>query len=319
MQSLNKNILTILEKEKAGIQAIRSIKDVLVHIQKLRGNSNLFGLLFTGYEDSDTKIYKDNIIELISSLKGSFNILDSLLDSNNTLVGIHRDLKQLETNLNIFHKDIFNLTVKHFDEYSKYATQSINLMIDIADKSYLLADNDKNQAILLNIVISIVLNLIENIGKLRAIGVKVVNKKVKNIHDISELQHHVEVIKHYNEIFDKEFILYINLIDNNKKTDGFLQIKQKLSENIKAFINLTETELLNQELIFIDPKFYFEQGNNIIEAEDVFYNEAFNILENYTETSIEKISRLIFKDNIIKYIGLASVTAFIIYTAQTLF
>lgn len=318
MQSQNKNILTILEKEKVGIQAVRSIKDVLFNIQKLRGNSNLFGLLFSGYEDSNAEIYKNNIIELIESLKGSFSRVHNLLESNEALVGIHRDLKKLEADLSVFHKNVFDLKMKHFDEYSKYAKQSINLMIDIADKSYLLSEEDKNQAILLNIVISIVLNLIENIGKLRAIGVKVVSKKVKNIHDTSELQYHVEVIKHYNEVFDEEFNTYIKLIDENKK-DKFIKIKQNLSESINEFVSLTKNELLNQELIFIDPQYYFEQGNNIIEAEEIFYNEAFNILENYTDDSIKSISRCIFKDNIIKYTGLVGVIMFIVYTAQTIF
>jgi len=319
MQSQNRNILTILEKEKAGIQAIRSIKDVLIKIQKLRGISNLFGLLFTGYDDSDTTMYdKNHILELISSLDGSFKTLDSLLETNDTLTGIHKDLKQLNLDLSNFHENVFDLTVKHFDEYSKYTRQSINLMIDIADKSYLLAMNDKNRAILFNIVINIVLNLIENISKLREIGVKVVNKKVKNIHDSSELQYHIEVIKNYSELFDKEFNTYLDLIDESSK-DKFLQIKNKLSESISHFVNLTETELLNQELIFIDPKYYFEQGDDIISAELVFYNEAFDILEKYTDNSIKSISRLIIKDNIIKYTGLVGVTAFIIYTAQTLF
>ena len=319
MQSQNENILTILKKERDGIQAIRHIKDLLVYIQKLRGNSNLFGILYINSEENQIELYKSNITKLIGYLNRSFAVLDDLLGTNESLIGIDRELKKLEANLSKFHINVFDITVKHFDEYSKHARSTINLMIDVADRSYLLAESDKHQAILLNLLINIVLNLIENVGKLRAIGVKVINKKVKNIHDISELQYYVEIVRNYTHSFNKEFDIYANIIDNKKEREKFLNLKNRLSKDINYFIKLTEEELLNQEIIFIEPKYFFEQGDDIIKSENIFYNEIFKVLDDYINSRIIAISKLILRDSLIKYTSIFSITAFIIYTAESLF
>jgi len=319
MQSQNENILTILKKEKNGVQAIRQIKDLLVHIQKLRGGSNLFGILSANSQETEVTIYKQHIIELINSLNQSFFVIDESLEINECLVNINQELKTLEKNLEKFHVNIFDITVKHFDEYSKHARNSINLMIDVADRSYLLAENDKHQAILMNLLINIVLNLMENVGKLRSVGVKVIYKKVKNIHDTSELQYYVEAVKNYTDIFNKEFDIYANLIESVGEREKFINLKNSLGRNINYFLKITEEELLNQEIIFIEPKYFFEQGNDIIESENIFYNEIFEVLENYIDQKIKSVSRTIFRTKLMKYSGIVATTTFMIYTSQNLF
>lgn len=318
MHSHNENLLTILKKEREGVQAIRNIKDVLVNIQKLRGNSNLFGILHMHSVNTEVDMYKQNITELIEKLDRSFAVLDDLLGSNSTLSGVDVDLKNLEEDLRRFHTNVFDLTVQHFDEYSKYARNSINLMIDIADRSFLLAETDKHQAILLNLLINIVLNLIENIGKLRAIGVKVINKKVKNIHDASELQYYIEIVKTYTNSFNSELDKYSPLILEDKEREKFINLKNRLAKDIDYFVKLTEEELLNQDLIFIEPKYFFEQGDDIIRSENIFYNEVFQVLETYIEERIKVINKKVIKEKILTYGSVSGLMAFIIYTASSL-
>jgi len=318
METQNENILTILKQEKDGILAIRNLRSILIKIQRLRGHSNLFGVLYANSNENDTEVYKNKISQLVEELNKGFSTLDKLLETNPSLSNIEEELKKLESNLDKFNTNIFDLTVLHFDRYTKYVRDTINLIIDVADHSYLLADSDEHQAIILNIIINIVLNLIETISKLRAIGVSIISKKVKSIHDTSELEYYIEIIKDYTSAFNRELDKYSALIDDNKEREKFFKLKDRLLKDIEYFIKLTEDELLNQDIIFIEPKYFFEQGDDIINSEALFYEEAFKILDDYITSRISSLSKVVLKEKIAQYTVVAGIISFIIYESLSL-
>jgi hypothetical protein len=317
MKSQNENILVVLQRELDGVNAIRSIKEVLVEIQKLRGASNLYGILYSYSNKEEVDSYKNHIIKLIERIDKNFTILGDFTGVNPTLSEADVEIKELEENIVKFHQNIFDITIHHFDEYSKYARETINIMIDVADRSYLLADIDEKRSLLINILINIVLNLIETIGKLRSVGVKIINKKVKNIHDVSELQYYIEIVRNYINIFNLEFDKYSTMIEGEER-EKFTSLKNRLAKDIDYFIKLTFEEVVKQDLIFIDPKYFFEQGDDIIRSESLFYNELFKLIENHLEKKIKKQKKVVFKERVLKYGTYLSILSFIGYSIWSL-
>ncbi len=316
MQSQNENILTILQKEKEGVGAIKHLKKILVNLQKIRGFANLYGI--TSTDNESDKAYREEILKLIDDLNQNFTDIDDLIGTNTLIVEIQQELKELENRIDSFNSNIFDLTLSHFEEYSKYIRDVINLIIDIEDRSYLLADEDKHQIILLDILTNTLLNLIENISKLRAIGVKIINKRIKSIHDASELQYYIEIVKNYIQSFNKNFEEYLELVQDKNQKDNLYRLYKRLTQDISYFVKLIEDELLSQEIIFIEPQYFFEQGEDVINSENIFYKEMFQVLDNYTDEKLSSISKVVLREKIGRYAIVLGITSFVIYKITTL-
>lgn len=312
MNSQNENILTVLKKESNGIKIIRNIKRIIITVQKLRGYVNISLLL---HLDNN---YTEKIKEEISLLSKEFDLLDFIIKDDISLAGVRKDLKNFNDALESLNLKVSGKGINYFNDYSKCIRVGINLIIDIADRSFLLAERDEIQAIILNIIINISLNMMENISKIRASGMSLINKKLKNANDESELKHYIGIIKNDLNLFQDKSNIYIAFIDSEKERVACYKTMHYLNKNIKDFLDLTEKELLNQDIIFIEPIYFFEQGELIFKFETSFYNKMFNTLENRINTRIAVISRNLLKEKIVKYSIVLLISSFILYTSQVL-
>jgi len=318
LQTKNQNILSILNRELEGIQAIHHLRDILVIVQKLRGGSMLYGILKSNSFDKEAGNYKKNLEEFIQKLENSFTMLEEVGEEESFLRHIQRETSKLENQLFKLNRNIFDLTISNFDEYSKNIRNLNNLIIDIADASYLLSESDRNEAVLLNILVNIAMNMVENLNKLRAIGIKVINKKVKNIHDTVEIQYYVENIKYYLELLNKEFDSYFSVQADLEDNAKIIFLKHRLSKDVEYFLKLAEEEILTQDLIFIEPRYFFEQGDDLFNSETLFYNELFALFTNHIKKRIAFYSKITFREKAISFSAVVSLTFFIIYQASQL-
>ena len=61
MQTENQNMLSILNRELEGIQAIHHLRDILVIVQKLRGGSMLYSILKSNSFNKEAGNYRKNL------------------------------------------------------------------------------------------------------------------------------------------------------------------------------------------------------------------------------------------------------------------
>ena len=158
------------------------------------------------------------------------------------------------------------------------------------------------------------MNLIEGIDKLRAIGVKTINKKLKNSNDAFEIQYYIESVKNYLDILTNELIEFVIITGDKEAENHFSSLK----ENIEYFIKLTEDELLKQDLIFIESRYYFEQGELVFKVKEKFGNLLFDDFKSSIEKEIDIVSKAVFKEKIFNASSIILVLALIFYTSHQL-
>ncbi len=308
-------MLSILNRELEGIEAIYHLRDILVIVQKLRGGSILFGILKSNSFDQEAEQYRKSIEDLIEKLERSFSMLEEVSKEENLLTHIKQETAKLENHLFRLNRNIFDLTISHFDEYSRSVRNLNSLIIDIADKSYLLSESDKDEAILLNILANIAMNMVENLNKLRSVGIKVIHKKIKSIHDATEIQYYVENVKHYLQLLNDECDRYFANQSRTDENAKILFLKHRLSKDVEYFIKLAEEEILTQELIFIEPRYFFEQGDDLFNSETLFYDELFLLFTTHVKKRIAFYSKISLREKTISYSAIASLSLLISYQA----
>ena len=309
----NENIKTLLEKERDGLVIIRKFNELLGEIQNLRNETNFIDLVLD-VSENEIENHKLKISGIIANLDRLFISIDEVLSKNIALEDLQREFNKLTQDLKKFNQNIFNPKIDHFQHLSKFARKVINLIIDTADRSYLLAEDKQEQMLLVNILIHLLVNLIEGIDKLRAIGVKTINKKIKNNNDAFEIQYYIENIKNYLDILEGELKEFIRITGDKQAETYFSSLK----ENIEYFIKLTEDELLKQDLIFIESRYYFEQGELVFKVKEKFGNLLFDDFKASIKKEIKSVSKAVFKEKIFISSSMILVLALIFYTSNQL-
>jgi len=309
----NENIKTILEKERDGLIIIQQFDKILGEIQNLRNETNFIDLVLD-VSENEIENHKLKITGIISNLDRLFISIDEVLSTNITFKDLQNEFNKLTQDLQKFNQNIFNPKIDHFQHLSKFARKVINLIIDTADRSYLLAEDKQEQMLLVNILIHLLVNLIEGVDKLRAIGVKTINKKLKNSNDAFEIQYYIENVKNYLDILTNELIEFV-IITGDKEAENYFN---SLKENIEYFIKLTEDELLKQDLIFIESRYYFEQGELVFKVKEKFGNLLFDDFKSSIEKEIDIASKAVFKEKIFNASSIILVLALIFYTSNQL-
>ena len=309
----NENIKTILEKERDGLIIIQQFDKILGEIQNLRNETNFITLVLD-VSENEIENHKLKITGIISNLDRLFISIDEVLSTNITFKDLQNEFNKLTQDLQKFNQNIFSPKIDHFQHLSKFARKVINLIIDTADRSYLLAEDKQEQMLLANILIHLLVNLIEGIDKLRAIGVKTINKKLKNSNDAFEIQYYIESVKNYLDILTNELIEFVIITGDKEAENHFSSLK----ENIEYFIKLTEDELLKQDLIFIESRYYFEQGELVFKVKEKFGNLLFDDFKSSIEKEIDIVSKAVFKEKIFNASSIILVLALIFYTSNQL-
>ena len=309
----NENIKTILEKERDGLIIIQQFDKILGEIQNLRNETNFITLVLD-VSENEIENHKLKITGIISNLDRLFISIDEVLSTNITFKDLQNEFNKLTQDLQKFNQNIFSPKIDHFQHLSKFARKVINLIIDTADRSYLLAEDKQEQMLLVNILIHLLVNLIEGVDKLRAIGVKTINKKLKNSNDAFEIQYYIESVKNYLDILTNELIEFVIITGDKEAENHFSSLK----ENIEYFIKLTEDELLKQDLIFIESRYYFEQGELVFKVKEKFGNLLFDDFKSSIEKEIDIVSKAVFKEKIFNASSIILVLALIFYTSHQL-
>ena len=140
----NENIKTILEKERDGLIIIQQFDKILGEIQNLRNETNFIDLVLD-VSENEIENHKLKITGIISNLDRLFISIDEVLSTNITFKDLQNEFNKLTQDLQKFNQNIFSPKIDHFQHLSKFARKVINLIIDTADRSYLLAEDKQEQ------------------------------------------------------------------------------------------------------------------------------------------------------------------------------
>ena len=140
----NENIKTILEKERDGLIIIQQFDKILGEIQNLRNETNFITLVLD-VSENEIENHKLKITGIISNLDRLFISIDEVLSTNITFKDLQNEFNKLTQDLQKFNQNIFSPKIDHFQHLSKFARKVINLIIDTADRSYLLAEDKQEQ------------------------------------------------------------------------------------------------------------------------------------------------------------------------------
>ncbi len=297
MDGHNRDMFTMLKIEKEGLEALKELKSLLTNVQKLRGITNLYGVLWTGSEADN--IFKDEINQIIEDINRNFIRLDEVAQKNSYLSKIFDRVKHLEERLNRFNSNVFDLAISYFDEYNLFAKEIINFIIDIEESSYLLADEDRFHFWTEKITMNTLLSLMENLRKLRAVGIVIIHKRAKSLNDSFEIQHYLGIIEDFYQRLEMEFREYLSNVEDEEKKKEISQLYERLKKDIDYFVTLTRNELLNQEFIYIEPQYYFDQANDVVKSYDLIHNNMVELMEKNLDRRISQYSKLVWRDRAI--------------------
>jgi len=294
LATYNQNLLTVSERELLGIETIKVIKSILLNIQKLRGFTNFYGFVYTNdtYDETSIQKYKEHINDLIKKLSKDFKTLQEKLEESKDKFELKKDIEHLEEEIAKFNKNVFHIGINHFQKYSSFAQKVISLITEVSDRSYLFSDVSKKKiVVLIDIITNIMPNLMENLGRLRAIGVQSINKKIKSLHDSTQLDLYMHISQNYIERFSSQIDLYIKDLNDIKERDSVLEAKNKILKEVNYFLRVANSDVKQPDIILIDKKYFFDLGEDILSIENQFYNNIFDILENDISSNVKLYSK----------------------------
>jgi DNA-binding Lrp family transcriptional regulator len=306
------NILEVVQREQYGIDIIRTVKSILLDIQKLRGFSNFYGFVYTNdsYDESAIEKFRNHINEIITELDDHFKELYQKIELTEDRLGIKSDIEHLQEELSKFNSNVFNIGVNHFQKYSAFTQKTIAIITEISDKSYLFSNTSNHKTVILvDIITNIMPNLMENLGKLRAIGVQSISKKIKSLHDSTQLELYLHISQSYIEQFNRQIELYIANLSDTKEVDSIIETKNKILKEVNYFLKVTVNDVQQPDIILIDKKYYFELAEDILTIESQFYNRVFNILENSISGSVKRYRKRVSYQKVANYIMALSVVS----------
>lgn len=274
----------ITKKEIVGINEITDIYKLDLLIKSIRGINQL--------KDEDAKSLKNSL----------FINEDDLLEKIKKLK--YKRIENFYSKM-IIKKDKLS-KMELYEEYTKLLKMVQNKRIDKADSSYLLFESDREISFLINITVLNIPQTIENIGKIRALGIRLLD------------QH----IKHNNEV---EFLLEANIKSFMDKVEEIKYIIEKLEPNNKnklnSLLNLIVSDFYNIKSIVsnvkknrstLNSKEYFLEISKLVNKIDILFFRSKEILTEKLEIrKLELENKLLIGNTI--YILLMSIVLFSIF------
>lgn len=295
--------IDVIQKERAGLEYMSPLRELLENTQKYRGLSN-------AYMNGNTAV-KDELESVFSQININIQEVDRV---NQKLGAVLVADKQWDKIKNILKYNL-KADTKFNEESAFYLNTMLNaeildLIHHIGDTSYLILDPDINNYYLIDIVLNNLLSQTETLGQARGIGSGVVAKKsitsdekiklifltgsikatrdsiTKNINTVVQNNPSLlSLLQAYNEVNTAKTNTFLNVLDpNNIINEEKLQIMPR-----ELFYAEKNTYYLAIP-VGILPQEYFQMGTAAIDSNFKFYDVCSAALDQLLEAKINRLS-----------------------------
>lgn len=261
-------ILNYVEKQKAShevnnhLEMINELEESIVVLQKIRGLEQIYSRI-----DKDNKT-KKTIFQNIRKLNEQFiQTWDNLNFTNNNSADLvkgrnHEIIKNRV--LSIFSDTVSQVNAdKHFMEYAK-VIQEIQQWIIFETSVPLQLVNERDEAgYLLTLYSQSIMDLSENVGRLRGIGSGAIAMQSESGKTQLSLAKLLGAMQKSREDFDRQYILLIRRTKTNKV--DWSKEKIRLDRNLNEFVNVTQKKL-NNFSNGVNAVEYFEIATSVIDS-----------------------------------------------------
>ncbi|HSA06762.1 MAG TPA: ATP-binding protein [Candidatus Gastranaerophilales bacterium] len=291
--------INLIKKERIGVEYIKPAKNILYHLEELRGFSGSYLEKHKEfqYQINKTVLFINISIDELKKINTKYNDLLKISGDLKSIEDKWIDLKKKRAQLN---KDIF------FDEYNIITQEILDLIIKISDNSNLTLDSEIITFYTIRSIQRDLPNLIDSLGIIKNIAVNaLINKRL--------MQNEKEIIL-INSFFVKKALNYIN--DNSakifEKRKDFKEILEKylsdVNKNSLIFLDMVSKEILNSNSITLDMQIFYNSAKNALDSSFELYEAKLILLDQQLITEIkdiEKLKYLILTASALGFIGLA--------------
>lgn len=249
--------INFAQKEQRGLEYIIPLRQLIQHFPEHRGMTNGF---LAGNRNFREQILakRRQIAEDIAQINAVDQQLGAELDASQHWNSIKSDWKQLEAEaFNGSHTEIFA-------QHTRLIADVLELVKHVADTSNLMLDPNLDSYYLMDTVVSVLPQMIENLGQVRGLASGFAVKQTLNQQQniklqslLSTVQQNIDALKRSSEILSRANP-DVSAQINNDITQALL-----LSEN---YFQLLESEVLNTEQINISSTAVFDRGTKTITA-----------------------------------------------------
>ena len=249
------------------VRYLDTVKDLIVATQKTRGGTYNF---LNGSEFAQFGVFeqRSKIKSSFKSLNRQFNVVGPKIDGEFDL--LYKQMKSLN-------KLAFQLEpMTSFKAYSSL----INKMIKTGVKAQIALYGDGNdfEKASSDLMMNQIMRLTEGLGKLRGLGSGIAARGECEDDEVEYMESYVEEVS-------KNMAKVIKTMRGLQKKYGDnypVGLNTKLTtyeKNVKAYIKLAETKLIEKENIKLDSNQYFKQGTALISGAIKFYKMNANALK----------------------------------------
>jgi hypothetical protein len=293
------NMSEVLEIEQNGVKYVRDFKNLLINVQRLRGIMNYLATLDEEEEKVEFKKFKSEALTLVSQIRERVSKIKKLIEDDDDSFDIQSSFGRFSSELNEFNTDIMSLRHNYLERYSKFTKDIINFFVKVAENSYLLADMEQKNVILIDLTIEVLPTLLEYVGKLRSIGVQIIEKKVKNLYDSTQLELYKNMIKNTLKEFDFQINSFLEYEKDISTKDKIKTAKNNITKEINHFIDVVTKEIQYQDIIFYEKKHFYELAEDILIVDNAVYSVLFQALEENLTKNKRQFKMRAVKQNIL--------------------
>ncbi len=243
------NEYEVTKKEIAGINEITDIYKLDILLKSVRGINQL--------KDKDANSLKERLF----------------INDNSILNGIKKlkDKKIEQCYNNIINKYLSKMET--FNKYTELLKLINNKRIDKADSSYLLFEGNRDIYFLITTTVLHIPQIIENIGKVRALGVSMLNDSNNNNNNEVSFLLETNLKLFMDKIEDIKYT--INKLDDKEKN----QLNSLLDLIISDFYNIrTIASKLDKNLSTLSSKEYFIETSKLVNKINSLFSTSKDIL-----------------------------------------
>ena len=290
------------QKEKIGSEYNNALKNLLINVQQHRGMTYVYQNGNSSFREKITEKQKE-LEEDVLAVNEIDKKYGEALKTTEKWNNLKNDWDEIKNNL------LQREAMDNFNKHTELVNGILSLIVNVGDISNLELDSTLVGNHLANNLLHTIPLLTEELGKLRAVGSGIVEKKSISVDDrvefISSLSTAESLFKDLNED--------ISIIFENDKN-----IEKKLSEQyqdvFKAtndFIALSKDKIIQAEIIGINSAEYFDIATGTIDKMINLYEAQTNVLTDYLE---ERINELTYQ----KYLVISLVSLMILLAVYML-
>jgi len=233
-----------------------TIKDLVVATQKTRGLTNSY---LNGNVAAQLLVYgqRTKMKQALKSLSKHHKDKVQIVDKATQL-----RVEELANKIKVLNKTAFKLdSAKAFEEYTKVINETLlitqNMVKVNCDECEPLAKDS------VDLMVTTLLPLTENIGKTRGLGSGVVARGFSKKEESQKLQDFITEIEKLSIKMELEMN---QLIKRYPKafTNSVKVTKKDLDLAIAKYVKITQEKVINQQDIQLDANIYFDQGSAVI-------------------------------------------------------